>query len=101
MVHAIQCKNMANKTVINEIKAIDESCDIINSKPLPTTPTLQFIAMERRSEEEVQAWKASHQEIVDASSNGKMVELDCQHYVYRFERERIVQEIGEYLKTLL
>ena len=100
MVHAIQCKNMANKTVINEIKAIDESCDIINSKPLPTTPTLQFVAMQRLSEEEVQAWKASHQEIVDASSNGKMVELDCQHYVYRFEQERIVQEIGEYLKTL-
>lgn len=100
MVHAIQCKNLANKTVLNEMKSIDESCDIVSSKPLPKTPTLQFIAMDRRSEEEVIAWKASHQEIVDASSNGKMVELDCQHYVYRFERERIVQEIGEYLKTL-
>ena len=100
MVHAIQCKNLANKTVINEIKAIDESCDIINSKPLPTTPTLQFVAMERRTQEEVQAWKASHQEIVDASSNGKLVELDCGHYVYKEKTEEIITGIRDFLKTL-
>ena len=100
MEYAILCRRLMNKTLINESHSIPESCDEISSKPLPKTPTLQFLAMQRHSAEEAEAWKASHQKIVDASSNGKLIELDCEHYVYLFEKDRIVQEIREFLKTL-
>ncbi|MBR6402478.1 MAG: alpha/beta hydrolase [Eubacterium sp.] len=100
MEHAIQCKTLSNKTIINELSHIDAACDMINEKPLPTVPTLQFVAMQKRTAEEVEAWKATHQELVSASSNGKLVELDCTHYVYRFEKDRIVQEINAFLETL-
>ena len=97
---AILCKTFANKTLISECENVDAACDEVDSKPLPTTPTLQFVAMKKHTVEEAETWKASHQKIVDASSNGKLVELDCEHYVYRFEQDRIVQEINDYLNNL-
>ena len=90
LTYAISSKSYINKDNISEIKHIDEACDMVKSKPLPTTPTLQIISKPHD-------WKAGHQEIVDASSNGKLVELDCGHYVYKDEQERVVREIRDFL----
>lgn len=96
---AVTFKSYMNKDVISEITNVKESCDLIDSKPLPETPTLQLIA-QKRTAEEYEAWKASHQKIVDASKNGKLVELDCNHYVYKEEPDRVVQEIKEFLEKV-
>ena len=72
--------------------------------PLPTTPTLQFVSKQTNeiSNETFPGtdWMAAHQELVDASVNGKLVELDCGHYVYKEKTEEIITGIRDFLKTL-
>ncbi|MBR4832394.1 MAG: alpha/beta hydrolase [Butyrivibrio sp.] len=102
--YALEQKEGMNKNFISENSNIVESIDEINSMPLPTTPTLQFVSKQTNeiSNEAFPGtdWMAGHQELVDASSNGKLVELDCAHYVYRFEQDKIVAGIKEFLKSL-
>ena len=95
MIIAIGNRNFLNKTLLNEAKSVDAACDMIDNNPLPKVPTLQLV-----SNEAGDGWMASHQAIVDASSNGKLVELDCGHYVYVEEPERVVEEIRGFLEAM-
>ncbi|MBQ2348158.1 MAG: hypothetical protein II388_07325, partial [Clostridia bacterium] len=45
-------------------------------------------------------WLSGTQAMVDASSDGKLIKLDCGHYVYSFEYERISKEIKELIDSL-
>ena len=91
---ALVCKNLANDTVCRENDAIGRVCDEINAAALPSTPTLQFISTQNSNYE---YWKSTHQELVDASIHGKLVELDCGHYLHQFESERIAKEMKEFI----
>ena len=94
---ALVCKNMANDTVCRENDAIGSVCEEINASALPSTPTLQFISMQNSNYE---YWKSTHQELVDASTYGKLIELDCGHYLHQFESERIAEEMNDFIDGL-
>ncbi|RKM55572.1 alpha/beta hydrolase [Butyrivibrio sp. X503] len=102
--YALEQKEGMNKNFISENSNTVESIDEILTMPLPTTPTLQFVSKQTNeiSNREFPGtdWMAAHQELVDASVNGKLVELESSHYVYRYEQDTIVSGIKEFLKTL-
>ncbi len=93
---AIACRHGNNKNKISEYEHLVEALDEIVSMPLPTVPTIQYIAMQDSDP----IWESGHQDLVDASENGKLIKLDCGHYVYWYEQDRIVRDIKEFLKTL-
>ena len=95
---ALFFRNALNNCLINEQGHDIEACHEVSSNPLPNVPTIQYISKE--TGETMPGWLKGHQALVDASSNGKLVQLDCSHYVYRYEEERIVKETKEFLKTL-
>ena len=37
---------------------------------------------------------------VDASTYGKLIELDCDHYLHQFESERIAEEMRDFIDGL-
>ena len=94
---ALVCRNMANDTVCHEDEAIDQVCEEINAAALPDTPTLQFISTYNSNYE---YWKTTHQELVDASSYGELIELDCGHYLHQYESERIAEEMKDFIEGL-
>ena len=94
---ALVCKNLANDTVCRENDAIGKVCEEINAAALPSTPTLQFISTYNS---DYAYWKSTHQELVDASTYGKLIELDCGHYLHQFESERIAGEMKEFIDGL-
>lgn len=94
---ALVCRNMANDTVCHEDEAIDQVCEEINAAALPDTPTLQFISTYNSNYE---YWKSNHQELVDASSFGELIELDCGHYLHQYESERIAEEMKDFIEGL-
>lgn len=94
---ALVCRNMANDTVCHEDEAIDQVCEEINAAALPDTPTLQFISTYKSNYE---YWKSTHQELVDASSFGELIELDCGHYLHQYESERIAEEMKDFIEGL-
>ena len=94
---ALVCRNMANDTVCRENDAIGEVCEEINAAALPATPTLQFSSTYNSNYE---YWKSTHQELVDASGYGRLIELDCGHYLHQFESDRIAEEMKDYIAGL-
>ena len=92
---ALACKNLSNDTVCRENDAISGVIEEINAADLPSTPTLQFISTYNSNYE---YWKSTHQELVDASTFGKLIELDCGHYLHQFESERIAEEMKDFIE---
>ena len=89
--------NDGNSTILREADSQKANCEKIKSLPLPKTPTLQFISGTNRDNER---WVDSHREMTDASSHGRMVQLDCGHYVHHYESEKIAKEIRSFLSEL-
>ncbi len=94
---ALVCKNQANDTTCRENDAVPAVCGEITSAPLPAAPTIQYISADRRDDE---ATTKACEEIVAASSDGKIITLDCGHYVHHFESERIAKEMKEFIAGL-
>lgn len=66
----------------------------MNSMPLPDVPTIQYVSGVNKDDE---MWVDSHDNIVNASSNGKYVQLECGHNVYEYESVRIAEDIKSFL----
>jgi hypothetical protein len=45
-------------------------------------------------------WEGGMQAMVDASSDGQLIKLDCGHYVHDFEYERISSDMKEFIGEL-
>ena len=95
---AIACREMNNKNKVSEDEHLVEALDEIVSMPLPTVPTIQYVSKPNCDMDP--KWESGHQDLVDASENGKLIKLDCGHYVYWYEKDRIVNGIKEFIKTL-
>ena len=95
----IACHTTANDTIMNEgdldteLAMIDE----LNSSPLPTAPMILYASADYSGQE---LWASGMQAMADASTNGKVIKLDCGHYVHDFEYERIASDIKALLGEL-
>ncbi|MBP5309914.1 MAG: alpha/beta hydrolase [Lachnospiraceae bacterium] len=97
-VTALCCKDTSNSTVRNEreIENIKEVSVAIYSTSLPTVPTIQYIT----EEDDENIWIVSAHKLADASKNGKVVKLDCDHSVHCYEYERIAKDIKDLISGL-
>lgn len=91
---AVGCKNLGNDTAQREMEGTVAVFDEINSMPMPTVPTIQYVSGVNKDDE---MWVGSHQNIVNASTNGRYVQLECGHNVYDYEADRIAEDIKLFL----
>ena len=91
---AAGCKNLGNKTAARECEGVVSVCNEIDSAPLPTVPTIQYVSGVNKDKE---LWVNSHKALADASVNGKFVQLECGHNVYEYEAERIASDVKAFL----
>ena len=95
----IACHKNMNPTELNEgdtektIALNDER----NAAPLPTVPVMMYVSNESSNDE---YRIGGMQAMVDASSDGKLIKLDCGHYVHHFESERISRDMKELIENL-
>ncbi|MBR3278354.1 MAG: alpha/beta hydrolase [Lachnospiraceae bacterium] len=94
---AVGCKNLGNDTAQREMEGIVAVFDEINCMPLPNVPTIQYVSGVNKNDE---MWVGSHQNIVNASTDGNYVQLECGHNVYEYESERIAKDMKEFINTL-
>lgn len=91
---AAGCKNLGNDTAQREMEGIVAVFDEIQSMPIPTVPTIQYVSGVNKDDE---LWVGSHHALVDASTDGKFVQLECGHNVYEYEAERIASDVKAFL----
>ena len=95
----LYCKKSLNDTVLREgdndleRAAVEE----LNSNPLPTVPMILYMSANNKDDK---LWEGGMQAMVDASSDGKLIKLDCGHYVHDFEYERISKDMKEFIEGL-
>ncbi len=90
---------LANDTMINEMNP-DYELDVIdelNASPLPAVPVLMYVSGDTARQE---LWLSGTQAMVDASSDGTLIKLDCGHYVHHFESERISRDMKNLIESL-
>ena len=95
----IACHKTTNDTMMNEGDLDNELAviDELNSAPLPTVPMIMYASADYSGQE---LWVGGMQAMVDASTNGKLIQLDCGHYVHDFEYERISADMKEFIENL-
>ena len=91
---AVGCKNLGNSTAAREYEGIIPVFEELSGMPLPKAPTIQYVSGANREKE---LWVTAHRKFVEASQNGKYVQLECGHYVHNFESDRIAREVKELL----
>lgn len=72
----------------------------------PDTPTLLFVSDDEAmfgamlGEHGLEKWKKIHENYIGGLSNGRIVNLDCGHYVHVEAPEQISTEIKRFLDDL-
>lgn len=95
----IACHITANNTMLKEQKP-DNILSVnneLNSMPLPTVPMIMYVSGDYSNDA---LWVGGMQAMVDASSDGKLIKLDCGHYVHDFEYERISKDMKGFIEGL-
>ena len=95
----ITCRITANDTMMREASLENELAlrEELNSRPLPSVPMIMYASADYSGEE---LWIGGMQAMVDSSENGKLIKLDCGHYVHDFEYERISKDIKKLISEL-
>lgn len=91
----IACHKNVNDTMQNEGDVEIALNDERNSAPLPTVPVLLYVSNEPSNDA---FWVGGMQAMVDASSDGTLIQLDCGHYVHYYAYERISQDMKAFIE---
>ena len=93
-------RNTCNYDVVSEIRDVPNACEEISRFPLPAQPCVHFISQRDPGVALAEKWRKAHQDYAEASVDGRLVQLDCGHYVHDFEFEKIAGEIRELANRL-
>ena len=92
----ITMKNMGNETVRNELKSLGQSFNSAKSLAFPKeVPLLLFVA--EASETSIKGWLELHEQQIENSSKGKVVELPGTHYLHHTQSKEIAEELRKFL----
>ena len=92
-------EGLATEQQINDYK-------VLRNTEKPDTPTLLFVSSDEAmfgamlGEHGLENWKKIHENYIDGLSNGKIVNLDCGHYVHVEAPEQISTEIKSFIDDL-
>lgn len=90
----------ATTTMMNEVDSIKESAKLVEDGGVPQVPMLLFVSNGSGTGWEEDAWRNYQKDYIKEVSNGKLVELNCPHYVHDHEYELIAEEIAEFISSL-
>lgn len=96
----LNVRNPVNYDLLSEIQDVPKACEEINKSTLPTVPCVHFISQRDPDVAWSGKWRIAHQKYADASIDGKLIQLNCGHYVHDFEFEKIAEKIRELARCL-
>ena len=85
-----------NIDVANEASEAKTSAELVASGDKPDIPILLFLS-EKKLDGSNELWKQIAFGYAEGLSSVSFVELDCGHYIFHFEPERIAEEIESFL----
>ena len=94
---AIFYEKTATTTMLNEVEYIKENAEIVQNNGVPQVPMFLFVSNGSGTGWNEEAWCGYQESYLENVANGKLINLDCPHYVHDYEYERISEEISVFL----
>ena len=88
-----------NIDVANEASKAKENAEVVSSGIKPNIPMLLFLS-EKKLDGSNELWKKVSFNYTEDLNYVCYVELDCGHYIFHFETDRITEEINIFLQDL-
>lgn len=89
---ALGNRNYANIDVARECNMAKDNAAVVSSGNKPEVPMLMFISTGKGDQ-----WREISYRFAENMSCIKTVELDCDHYVFHFEADKMAEEIGLFI----
>lgn len=94
---AVFYEKTATTTMLKEVECVKENAEIVGKNGVPKVPMLLFVSNGRGTGWDEEAWREYQNSYMEHVENGKLINLDCSHYVHDYEYERISEEIRVFL----
>ena len=89
---ALGNRNYANISTAREANMAKDNAAVVASGDKPEVPMLMFVATGKGDK-----WMEVSYRFAENMPNIKTIELDCDHYVFHFEADKMAEEIGLFL----
>lgn len=87
--------------MINEAQEIKKSAETVAAGATVSVPILIFSSNGSGGTGfDTNTWRSFHRKFIQSVPNGKIIELDCPHYVHDYEYEKIAKATSLYLSKL-
>lgn len=97
---AVFYEKTATTTMLNEVEHVKENAETVRKNGVPKVPMLLFVSNGSGTGWNEEEWCVYQENYIENVVNGKLIKLDCPHYVHDYEYERISDEIGRFLEKI-
>lgn len=94
---AVFYSRTSTSTMLAEMEFIRQNAAKVGEGEVPQVPMLLFCSNGQGTGMDGGQWLGYQTDFLDKVENGRLVELDCPHYVHDYEYQRISEEIGVFL----
>lgn len=98
---AVFYRRTLTRAMMNEIKEIQASANIVKEQGTPNLPIMFFISNGEETGWDKNLWVDLQKSYIDKMSLGKYVELDCSHYVHDIEFKKIAEASKKFIKEII
>ena len=92
---ALGNRNYANIDTAREANMAKDNAAVVASGDKPEVPMLMFVATGKGDK-----WMEVSHRFAENMPNIKTIELDCDHYIFHYEADKMTEEIGSFLDDL-
>ena len=96
---ALANRNYANIDVARECSMAKDNAATVASNGSPDVPVLMFLSSGKGTSMS-DKWRDIGHRYADSLPDAEVVELDCAHYIFHFESERMAAEIDDFIDKL-
>ncbi|WP_194189542.1 alpha/beta fold hydrolase [Clostridium chrysemydis] len=93
-------RRTATKTMINEVYEIKNNASIVKKGISVNIPILMFCSNGAGTGWNEDEWKKFQSDFINENKKGKLINLDCSHYVQNYEYKNIAKNIKSFTKEI-
>lgn len=97
---AVFYEKTATTTMLNEVERVKENAEIVQRNGVPQIPILMFVSNGSGTGWNEEAWCGYQSSYIENVEMGRLINLDCPHYVHDYEYETISEQIRMFLAEL-
>lgn len=97
---AIFYRRTATKTMLNEVDEIKNNALIVDKGKTVDIPILMFSSNGNGTGWIEEEWKKFQYDYINQNKKGKIINLECSHYVHDYEYKKIAKDIKSFIREI-